>query len=71
MALLPSPSSLCSPHDRPMNLRDEVWRQGRDFNLIGKPADGEYGRIAPQSNHLTGVWMPGSFIEMRGGEEAK
>jgi len=27
-----SPSSLCSPHDRPMNLRDKVLRQGRDFN---------------------------------------
>ena len=54
-----------------MNLRDEVWRQGRDFNLMGKPADREDGRIAPQSNHLIGVWMPGSFIEMRGGEEAK
>ena len=71
MALLPSPRLLCLPHDRPMNLRDEVWRQGRDFNLMGKPADREDGRIAPQSNHLIGVWMPGSFIEMRGGEEAK
>ena len=71
MASLPSPSSLCLPHNRPMNLRDKVWRQGRDFSLIGKPADGEDGRLAPQSSHLLGVWMPGSFIEMRGGEDAK
>ena len=30
--VLPSPSSLCSPHHRPMNPRDEVLRQRRDFN---------------------------------------
>ena len=30
--LLPSQSLLCSPHNRPMNLRDKVLRQGRDFN---------------------------------------
>ena len=29
--LLPSPSLLCSPHNRPVNLRDKVLRQGRDF----------------------------------------
>ena len=27
-----SPSSLCSLNGRPMNPRDEVLRQGRDFN---------------------------------------
>ena len=33
MVVLPTPSSLCSlPNDRPMNLRDEVLRKGRDFN---------------------------------------
>ena len=31
-SLLPSASSLCSPHDRPMNPRDKVPSQGRDFN---------------------------------------
>ena len=67
MALSPSPSLLCSSHNRPMNLRDEVLRQGRD----GQPADQEDGKLTPQSNHLIGVWMPGSFIEMRGGEDAK
>ena len=30
--LFPSPSSLYSPHDKPMNLRDKMLRQGRDFN---------------------------------------
>ena len=33
IVVLPTPSSLCSlPNDRPMNLRDEVLRKGRDFN---------------------------------------
>ena len=32
MRLSPSPSSLCSLQDRPVNPRDEVLRQGRDFN---------------------------------------
>ena len=30
--LLPSQSLLCSPHNRPMNPRDKVLKQGRDFN---------------------------------------
>ena len=30
--LLLSPSSFCLLQNRPMNLRDEVLRQGRDFN---------------------------------------
>ena len=30
--LLLSQSLLCSPHNRPMNPRDKVLRQGRDFN---------------------------------------
>ena len=38
LILLLSSSSLCSPHDRPMNTRDKVLRQGRDFNLrTGRP----------------------------------
>jgi len=50
-----------------MNPRDKVPSQGRDFNW------GEDGRLAPQNNHLVGVWMPGSFIEQRerGNEELK
>ena len=31
--LLPDPSSLCSPHGRPMDLRDEVLRQGIQLYL--------------------------------------
>ena len=30
--VLPSPSLLSSRHQRPMNPRGEVLRQGRDFN---------------------------------------
>ena len=33
--------------------------------LIREPADRDDGRLAPQNNHLLGVWMPGSFIEQR------
>ena len=67
--LLWSPSLLCSPHDKPMNLRDEGLRQERDF--IWGPTDREDGRLAPQSNHLIGAWMPGSFIDQRWGEVRK
>ena len=36
--LLASPGSLCSLHDRPRNPRDEMSRQGRDFNRgSGRP----------------------------------
>ena len=63
--MLLSPNSLCLPHDRPLNPRDEVLRQGRDFN----PGAGrlqEEDRLAPQNNHLIGVWMPCAFIDQRG-----
>ena len=36
--------------------------------LRGKPED---GRLAPQNNHLLGVWMPGSLIDQRQGEVRK
>ena len=36
-------------------------RQGKRLQL----ADQEDGRLAPQSNHLIGVWMPGSFLDQR------
>ena len=38
---------------------------GKEETLIGELADLENGRLAPQNNHLTGVWMPGSFIDQR------
>ena len=46
--LLLSPSSLCSPHDRPMNLRDEVLRQG--IRLYSERLLTE--KMASRSNHL-------------------
>ena len=49
MPLLPSPNSLCSLHERPVNPRDEVLRQG-----IRKLADGEDDKFIPQNNHLLG-----------------
>ncbi|XP_057571550.1 asialoglycoprotein receptor 2 isoform X1 [Hippopotamus amphibius kiboko] len=41
--LLPSPSLLCSPHDRPMNWRRSV--EARNRTLFGKLADQEDGRL--------------------------
>ena len=43
----------------------------RNTTLFGKPDDREDGRLMSQNNHLVGVWMPGSFIEQRGGEVSK
>ena len=43
MGLLPSPSSLCSLYNRPVN-----WRRGveaRNITLFGKPADREDGGL--------------------------
>ena len=38
---------------------------GKEETLIGEPADWEDGRLVPQNHHLTGFWMPGSFIDQR------
>ena len=35
------------------------------MTLFRKPSDQEDGRLAPQNNHLIGIWMPGSFIDQR------
>ena len=64
LILLPSPSSLCSLHNRPMNLRDVVFRTENDF--IQKVSWCKDGRLMFQNNHLVEVWMPVSFIEQRG-----
>ena len=45
--------------------RQEVLRQGKW--LYSKAADQEDGRLAPQNNHLIGVWMPDSFLDQRWG----
>ena len=43
--VLLSPSSLRSPHDRPINCRRGV--EARNMTLFGKPADGEDGGLVP------------------------
>lgn len=43
--LLPGPSLLCSPHNKPMNPTDKGLRQ--EETLIGELADPEDGRLAP------------------------
>ena len=63
MDMIRSPSLLCSLHDRPMNPKGQVWRQERDFNR--ELADQENGRPAPQNSHISGVWMPSCFIDLR------
>ena len=62
VVLLPNP---CSP----MTPTDEVLQQG----IWIKSADWEQGRLKSESNHLAGVWMPGSFMDQRWGrgEETK
>ena len=59
--LSPSPSSLCSPYNRPMNQRRGV--EARNMTLFRRPADREDGRLVSLKNHLIWVWMPVSFIE--------
>ena len=67
--VLPSPSSLCLLHDRPINPRRGV--EARNMTLFGKPADREDGRVKSQNNHLIGVWMPVSFIAQRWGGDGE
>ena len=54
------------PHDRLINPRVEVLRQG--ICLFRKLADGEDGRLTSQNNYLVRAWMPGSFMDQRWGE---
>ena len=65
VGLLPSPSSLCLPHNRPINQRQGA--EVRNMTLLGKPADWEDSRLITRRNHLFSVWMPVSFIEHRAG----
>ena len=65
--MLLSPSSLSSPHNRPMNPREEGLKQGRDFNQ-GASSQRKWQASESPSN---GVWMPDSFIDQRGGEVRK
>ena len=68
VGLLPSPSSLGSAHDRPINRRRGV--EAGNTTLFRKLADQEHGGLVSQNNHLIGVWVPVSFIEQRrGGDE--
>ena len=69
MAVLLNPSMLHLPHDRPLSLRDEQLRQGRDFSWGA--ADLNNGRLVPQNNPLIRVWMLGSFIDQRWGRVRK
>ena len=63
--LLPSSSLFCLPHDSPVSLTDEVWRQGIT-TLFGKLEDWEDGKLMSQNNNLIGVWMPGKEVNSKG-----
>ena len=69
MVVLLNPGMLRLPHDRPVSLRDEWLRQGRDFSWGA--ADLNNGRLVPQNSHLIRVWMLGSFIDQRWGRIRK
>ena len=69
-ALLPSPCSLCSLHDRPVNQRQGMRRQGKRHYSESKQTN----KVAVSPNdRLLWAWMPVSFIEQSwgGGEEVK
>ena len=58
------------------NQSERRGGEARNTTVFGEPADQEEGRLTSQNNHLTGVWMPGSFIDQRwwgwgGGKETK
>ena len=70
--VLPSPSLLATwEASERSQWTQETRGWGKEETLIREPADWEDGRLAPQNNHLTGVWMPGSFIDQRWGEVRK
>ena len=66
LLVLPSPSLLCSPHDRPTNQRRGA--EARKTTSLGKPADGEDGRLVSLKNHLIGGLVASFFYRIREGE---
>ena len=73
MLLSPSLLSLlCSLHDRPVNPRDEVLRQGFRLYSEGWLAYREDGKLPEKmANYCLGVWMSGSFMDHRWGMVGK
>ena len=49
-----------------MNLRDAMLR--KEINFVQKAADEKDGRLATKNNLLIGVWMSGSFIDLKWGD---
>ena len=60
MAVLLNPM-LHLPHDRPLSLRDEQLRQGRDFSWGA--ADLNNGRLMPQNREGNGTPLQYSCLE--------
>ena len=60
--MLPSPSSFCLPHDRPINWEMRCWGKEERFYLEGR----ELQKTTVLENCLTRVWMLVSFIGKRG-----
>ena len=58
--VLPSLSSYCSPHNRPINRKTNCWGQGIE-TLFGKPADREVVNECPREpSYQVRIWA--SFI---------
>ena len=72
---IPNQVQTCSAHQKTDQWIWEMRDWGKKETWMGESADWEDGRLAPQNNCLTGVWIPGSFTDLnwggRGGEEAK
>ena len=68
--LLLSPSSVLLAADQANESK--TWGvEARETTSIGELVDQEDGRLAPQNNHLIGVWRPGSFLDQRWGKVKK
>ena len=55
----------CSAHHTTGQWIWETRCWGKEETLSEESANREDGRLAPQNNHLMGVWMPNSFIDQR------
>ena len=65
--LLGKPGWVCSLHDRPIIRRKGV--EARNSNFIWKAGSLKRLPASALEFHLTGVWMPVSFIEQRRGRD--
>ena len=69
---IPNQVQTCSAHQKTDQWIWEMRDWGKKETWMGESADfWEDGRLAPQNNCLTGVWIPGSFTDQRWRGEVK